>query len=943
MENDCQSEAELESELIKALVANTYEYTAIKNYDQMIANFRHQIDRLNGIAMSDKEFDRLMNSMLGRSRFESAKNLRQDQEIEFDSDGKKHSVKIFDRNDWCKNFFQLANQISIQGKHENRYDVTILVNGLPLVQIELKRRGMDIKKAFNQICRYQRESYSGLFFYIQLFVISNGANTRYYANNTDINKDFVFVWQDINNNPVNNIMEFAAERLVPCALAKTISEYMILDNANKTLIAMRPYQVRAVEALVNLATTTKNNAYIWHTTGSGKTITSFKVAQILRTMPNIKKVVFLIDRKDLNTQTAGEFDKYEKDCFADTPTGRDLIPAFHDSSTNLVMTTIQKMANACKKYPTAFEAYKDSTVFIIDECHRSNFGEMHKNIKKVFAGGQFFGFTGTPIFEVNKANLDFTTAAVFGSCKDKYLIGDAIRDKAVLGFNVSYYETIHSPAIDRPLEPNEVREWITNPDRIETVSKEILATFGKITFNERYNALFAIKDIDLLLDYYKELRKLDNDKHRICACFTFEANDELKSGATESQRDALDSIIKDYNAMFGTGFSTDNGGTSLYYIDVQKRMKSREIDLLLVVDMFLTGFNSKRLSGLYLDKSTQYHRLIQAFSRTNRLDGDAKPHGNIVCFMSTIQIVGKNKPQRLLGTYKDDTDNAIKLYANKETKDIVLIKPLKEQIASFLANKQMLEAIAPTPQSVDMLKTKSEKFGFLNLFRELVKTAKTMNTFVDFEWNEQELKMSYQTFEDYLSKYKDLADSLKKPNPDQPHEEIPTEFYLELVKNDRIDFEYIMNLIKDVAHVEKGENRLAEIEKILKILQSSNSETLKYKKELLTEFLREVVPNLDKEADIDAEYDRFVELKKDIDIKNESNELNIAYDALSNLIKEYAIYEYVPDSSIESMISLLAIQKKRQKLVKHIPNFKIKGQMIEEIKNYIQEVCHKFY
>jgi type I restriction enzyme R subunit len=946
MEEDYQSEAQLENELIKTLVSLNYENTDIKTYDQMVLNFRKQIDKINGITLSDKEFERLMVTMSGRTRFESAKNLRQDQEIEFDSDGKKHSVKILDKSDWCKNSLQVANQITVQGKHENRYDVTLLVNGLPLVQIELKRRGMDLQKAFNQICRYQRDSYTGLFFYIQLFIISNGVNTRYYANNQEINKDFVFTWQDENNKPINNLIAFANERLRPCALTKTISEYMVLDNTNKKLIAMRPYQVRAVEALVNLAKTTKNNGYIWHTTGSGKTITSFKVAQILQTLPQVKKVVFLIDRKDLNTQTAGEFNKFEKNCFADTPTGKDLVPAFQDSTARLVMTTIQKMANACKRYPHSFEDYKDSTIFIIDECHRSHFGEMHKNVLKVFTGAQFFGFTGTPIFEINKSNLDFTTAAVFGGengCKDKYLIGDAIRDHAVLGFNVSYYETLHQSPIPRPLTSDEILDKILDPKRIKIVSKEVLRIYDKVTFGERYNALFAVKDIPLLLKYYEELRTLDKRKHKICACFTFEPNDELEEGATQSRRDNLERIIKDYNEMFGTRFSTDNGGTSLYYVDVQKRMKTREIDLLLVADMFLTGFDSKKLSCLYLDKSTQYHQLIQAFSRTNRLDGDTKPNGNIVCFTSTFQIENKDKPQRILGTYKDDTDNAIALFANSETKDVVLVKPLKDLVSEFISKKQILDNLAPTPQSVDELQTQTDKINFLNLFRDLVKTVKVMNTCIDFEWGNPDLGMTRQTYEDYMSKYKDLAESIKKHDPTAKQADIPAEFYLELVQNDKIDFEYIMNLTKGTTHYEKGKERLAEIQKILKLLDSTSSETLIFKKELLSKFLKEVVPNLDKEADIDSEYDKFVEMEKKDDIRNKADSLSIQYNELENIIKEFSIYGYVPDTKVEALVTKQAVQKRRDQILNKIPFMKVKGNLIDEIKAYIEEVCKKFF
>lgn len=939
-----QSEAELEKELIAALQGLKYEFIAINNEDELYRNFRKQIDTINHIKLSDKEFDRLLNSMLGKSRFESAKNLRQDQEIEFDSDGKKHSVRIFDKGNWCNNIFQVTHQVTMQGKHENRYDVTILINGLPLVQIELKRRGMDLKKAFNQICRYQRDSYKNLFYYIQIFVISNGVNTRYYANNLEMNKDFVFTWQDADNKPINNLMAFAGERLTPCALAKTISEYMVLDGTNKNLIAMRPYQVRAVEALVNLAETTKNNGYIWHTTGSGKTITSFKVAQILRTMKNVSKVVFLIDRKDLNTQTADEFNKFEKNCFTGTQSGSDLIPAFRDSTENLIITTIQKMSNVCKSSPKSFEPYKDSTIFIIDECHRSNFGEMHKNIKKVFTGSQFFGFTGTPIFEENKADLDFTTAAVFGECKDKYRIGEAIRDHAVLGFNVYYYNTVKTEAQSRELNTLETDALIRNEERVASVSQKVLDTYGKVTFEERYNAIFAVKDIDLLLLYYDELRKLDQGKHKICACFTFEANDELEKGATESQRDALDRIIKDYNQMFGTSFSTDNGQTSAYYVDIQKRMKAREIDLLLVVDMFLTGFDSKRLGTLYLDKTMQYHRLIQAFSRTNRLDGESKPHGNIVCFDTQIPIIGKTKPQRILGTFKDDTDKAVALFAG-EAKDVVLVGKLEDYIDKFIKGRKTVEAVAKKPEDVDLLQTDADKVTFLNLFCDLVKVVRILNTFVDFEWNKDQLGMSRQTYEDYLSKYKDLAEAMKKPGPDLKKEEVPADFYLELVQNDRIDFEYIMNLLKGtIQSSNKGASeRLDELKKIIKILEASSSDTLKYKKELLTKFINEVAPTLDKDADVDAEFDKFVESEKRKDIEAKASELDIAYDQLWNIVKDFAIYEYVPDASIESIIDRHVIE--RRKAMKNIkaPNFKVKGDLVDEVKRYLEEVCKKYF
>lgn len=906
-----------------------------------------QIDKLNGITLSDKEFDRLMTSLLGKSRFECAKNLRQDQIIEFDSDGKKHSVKIFERDDWCRNLFQVTNQVTVQGKHENRFDVTILVNGLPLVQIELKRRGQDLKKAYDQIARYQRETYKRLFYYIQIFVISNGVNTRYYANNTEFDKDYVFTWQDTDNKPVNNLIEFSNLRLTKCNLAKTISEFMVLNNSAKTLVAMRPYQVRAVENLVNLAKTTKNNGYIWHTTGSGKTITSFKLAQILKYDPNIDKVFFLIDRVDLNTQTIGEFNKFEENCFADTVSAYDLVKKVKDTNNRLIMTTIQKMSNACASDPKAFAPYANSSVFIIDECHRSNFGEMHKKIRKVFTGGQFFGFTGTPIFEKNKANLDFTTATVFGGengCRDKYLIGEAIRDGSVLGFNVQYYETLGgTQSIDRPLTEAEKDEVKLHADRIHNVSLKILDTYSKETYGGRYNALFANDSIASLLLFYDELRKLDGGKHKICAVYTFESNDELEPEATESQRDALDRIIQDYNKMFGTDYSTDNGKTASYYADVQKRLQNREIDLLLVVDMFLTGFNSKWLSALYLDKSLCYHRLIQAFSRTNRVDGEMKPAGNIVSFTSSVEIKNSIKPQRVLGTYKDDTDAAVGLFANKETKDVVLIKTLPEYVAEFKTEKMALDVLVKKPSDCDLLETKADKIQFLKLFLPLIKTTRIMNTFVEFDFNQSNLGMTRQDFEDYVSKYKDIVHDIHVPSPDGEIENVESEFSVCLVQNDLIDFEYILNLIKGATQIEKGPNRIAEIERIIKLLSSCSNDSLKYRKELLTRFLQEVVPGLGEDADIDGEFAKFVDDEREKDLKAKAADLNLIYDELEALFKEYSVYEYINDSKIEAAITPASIEKQKSLSSKPLPRFKAKTQLIEEIRRYIEDVCKKYY
>ena len=668
-----QSEAKLEEKLLSQLVDMGYQKIDIKDEDALHSNFRkivnrRNIERLGGLELSDKEFERLLIIISGKSVFESAKILR-DKHVLTRDDNSKVYIELFDVAKWCINEFQVFSQITMEKTYENRYDVTILINGLPVVQIELKRSGIDVNEAFNQIDRYRKHSYKGLFRYIQIYVVSNSQETRYFSNSdNEILKSHMFYWSDANNKRINKLEDFAYDFLEKCRVSKIIARYMIINETDKQLMIMRPYQVYAVETIVDRATETGNNGYVWHTTGSGKTLTSFKASQILSNESNIEKVFFLVDRRDLDSQTIDEFNKFEPDSVDMVDSTASLVKKIKDSNKKMIVTTIQKMSNAINKNAHVLEEYrKKRVIFIIDECHRTQFGDMHKAISSHFENAQYFGFTGTPRFPENKSQDGRVTTDIFEKCLHKYLIKDAIRDGNVLGFSVEYISTFKSHINENDetkaeaINTDEV--WMAD-ERIESVVKHIISIHDSKTRNKEYTAILTVQSIDMLVKYYDAFKNV-NSNLKIAGIYTFGANEESKGIDSEHSRDSLERIMKDYNITFGTNYSTDTFKN--YFSDVSKNVKKAQIDILLVVDMFLTGFDSKTLNTLYVDRNLQYHGLIQAYSRTNRVEKDTKPYGNIVCYRNL----------------KEQTDKAIQLFSNEENTDVVLMLSYDKYIEQF--------------------------------------------------------------------------------------------------------------------------------------------------------------------------------------------------------------------------------------------------------------------
>ena len=726
MSKEYESEAMLEEKLIKHLELLGYTRINLKNLDDVKENFRkqvnkHNIDELKGKELSDREFDRLYTMITGKGVYASSKILREKQCLERDN-GEKIYIELFNTRQWCKNIYQVSNQItSITGERETRYDVTLFINGLPLIQIELKARGKTLKEAVNQIERYRRTSYKELYKFIQIYVVSNGVNTKYFANTDgEINFGYTFFWTDEENNRISNLSEFSMYFLEKCFVSKMIARYMVINETDKQLMVMRPYQVYAVEALVKQALETNNNGYIWHTTGSGKTLTSFKASQILANEPNIKQVFFLVDRKDLDTQTFDEFNKFEPGSVDFTNSTYKLVKNIQDSTKPLIITTIQKMANAINspRYSELMEKYRDEkVVFIIDECHRSQFGDMHKAIKMHFNRAQYFGFTGTPRFPENKSQDGRTTADIFEKCLHKYLLKDAINDGNVLGFSVDYYKTIDANLdnIDYvEVEGINTEEAYMADERINNITEGILTMHPLKTNDMTYTAIFATASIPQLVKYYDCFKTKKTDL-KIAAIFTYGPNEDYE-GKDELSCQSLDRIINDYNKMFDTNYSVNTFDG--YFKDVSKRVKNAEIDILIVVNMFLTGFDSKKLNTLYVDKALKYHDLIQAFSRTNRVEKATKTQGNIVSFRTTKKAV----------------DNAIRIFSDTSDPDEVLLKPYEYYKERFIEVAKKLKEVVPTVEFVDTIQSEEEKKKFIVIFRELTKILIKLRIFREFKF-----------------------------------------------------------------------------------------------------------------------------------------------------------------------------------------------------------------
>ena len=869
-----QSEQALEENLIAQLVGMGYERVQVADEAQLVTNLRIQLERHNETAFSDVEFERILNHLNKGGVYDRARTLREKMSLLRD-DGTHKNIEFINMAKWCQNTFQVTNQVTQDGTYKNRYDVTILVNGLPLVQIELKRRGIELKEAFNQVNRYRRHSFAsgyGLYQFVQLFVISNGGNTKYYSNtvayNTTKKESFKFTsfWADKDNKKITELEDFARIFLEKCHVAKMITKYMVLTT-DKTLLALRPYQYYAVEAIVDKVANEARGGYIWHTTGSGKTLTSFKASQIICDMPEVYKVVFVVDRNDLDNQTIREFNNFKEGSVDATDNTRNLVKQFDDPETKLIVNTIQKLNNAVTRDRHAFkmEQHRDKKiVFIFDECHRSQFGETHKRITEYFNNYQLFGFTGTPIFAENAGNNALgkrTTKDLFGECLHKYVITDAIRDENVLKFSVEYYKGFKfkdgHEDVDVDVEAIDIQEAMESPLRVEAITDFIIANHDRKTHSRDFTAIMAVSSVDMLTKYYelfRQKKRAGEHNLRIATIFSYGANEDDKDAdsmldddpqlnlfdhVNQHSRDKLESYIDDYNKMFGTNYSTrDSESFYNYYRNIADRVKAREIDLLLVVNMFLTGFDSKTLNTLYVDKNLRYHGLLQAYSRTNRILNETKSQGNIVVFRNL----------------KKATDDALELFANKDAQEDIFLQPYEAYVAQFNEAIAHLQSIAPTPQDVDSLPDEEAEKAFVEAFRHVLRLRNVLISFADFSTDD--VNIDAQTLENYRGKYLDIYDKVKR---DHEKEKVSIlddiDFELELTRRDEVNVSYILRLIARMVGADT--EKQIELKKFIDDTISGTAE-LRSKRELIERFINGTLPDVTDASDVEQEFAEFV-------------------------------------------------------------------------------------
>ena len=933
-----QSEAELEREFIKQLTSQGYEYISVHNEAALIENLRKQLELLNDFTFTDSEWDRFFTECIANTNEGIVEKTRkiQDDHIQIlkREDGTTKNIYLLDKKNIHNNRLQVINQYEeASGKHETRYDVTILVNGLPLVHVELKRRGVAIREAFNQIKRYQRDSFwaaSGLFEYVQIFVISNGTHTKYYSNTTrnahikeqssserrrskktSNSFEFTSFWADANNKIIPDLVDFTKTFFAKHTLLNILTKYCIFTSED-LLLVMRPYQIAAAERILSRIVvstnykkmgTTAAGGYIWHTTGSGKTLTSFKTAQLASALPYIDKVLFVVDRKDLDYQTMKEYDRFEKGAANGNTSTRVLQRQLEDRDEKgnpheykIIVTTIQKLDIFIRKNKQ-HDIYKKHVVLIFDECHRSQFGEMHQAITKSFKNYHIFGFTGTPIFAANASSggnpLLRTTEQAFGEKLHTYTIVDAINDGNVLPFRIDFINTIKMPDYvnDKKVYSIDREKALADPQRISEIVSYVLEHFDQKTKRNSYytfsakweeadkhnpkkmiekretrrvagfNSIFAAASIPMAIRYYNEFKKQIAQKNRnltIATIFSFSANEEEPDGLLpeedfnmenldQSSRDFLEAAIRDYNSTFNTNYDTSSDKFQNYYKDLSLRVKNREIDILIVVNMFLTGFDATTLNTLWVDKNLQQHGLIQAFSRTNRILNSVKTYGNIVCFRDL----------------KEETDKAIALFGNKDAGGIVLLKTYEEYYNGYDDKGEYKPGYAELittlttqyPLGQPIIGEEAEK-DFIRLYGAILRLRNILTSFDDFEGNEI---LSERDFQDYQSIYIDLYQEYRK-GADGDKETINDDivFEIELVKQIEVNIDYILMLVAKYQQSNcKDKTILTTIDKAI-----NSSIELRSKKELIERFIEQVNVS----TKVDEDWRKFLHERKEADI-----------------------------------------------------------------------------
>ena len=944
-----QPEQVLEDELVSQLVGHGYKQAAVTDEASMLANLKSQLEAFNGVTFTSGEFTKVLHHLNKQAGvFNKAHILRDRMKLDKE-DGETVYLEFFDSTDPLRNRYQVTQQVTMEGSYKNRFDVTILVNGLPLVQIELKRRGLEMKEAFNQIQRYQKHSFwsgHGLFHFVQLFVISNGVNTKYYANARRQSFKQTFYWASEDNTTIRELSPFADAFLTRTHLGTMIGKYIVLNETEKILMVLRPYQYYATEAIVERVKNppqTDANGYIWHTTGSGKTLTSFKAAQIMTGLPDVHKVVFCVDRKDLDYQTIKEFNGFSKGSVDSTNNTKKLVSQFADQDTKLIVTTLQKLNTAISKqaYLEQMNMLQDERIiFIFDECHRSQFGDTHKRIVDFFHNHQMFGFTGTPIFAENAATKDGkkqTTKDLFHQRLHSYVITDAIKDENVLKFAVEYVgrykQKDGNPTnVDIEVEAIDTKEILDSPERLEKITDYIIERHPVKTRNKEFTAMMCVSSIDTLIQYYELFaKKKAEGKHklRVATIFSYTANEADPDadgnldedceiiggeGGNPHTRDKLEGFIGDYNAMFETKYSTKNTQSFYnYYQDIAKKVKGRKVDILLVVNMFLTGFDSKPLNTLYVDKNLRHHGLIQAYSRTNRILNEVKSQGNIVVFRNL----------------KKRTDEAVALFSNAQANETIFIPPYEDYVQKF--NEVVIEllALTPTVKGVKDLRDEEAELMFVKIFRELMRLRNILESFSEFD--DEDLTLPAQRFADYRSAYLDLYDKVKTDTQKEKASILDdVDFELELIHRDVINVQYILALLAQLYDAEEPEQK-----KIRKtILDSVAGEIeLGSKGELIEKFIAREMPNVDSAAEIPDCFEEFWEQERVAAFDQLVKEEQLDGDRLKKVIDRY-IYtgqKPLPDPDIIEMID------RPLKLAERGPT---KTRVLEKVVNYVATFIH---
>ncbi len=997
-----QTEAALEREFIQDLINQGYEHASeIKTMDAMLANVRKQLQALNNMVFTEGEWSRFQEEYLNRPSdglIAKTDKIQKNHIYDFVfDDGHIQNIYLVDKKDIVRNKVQVVSQFEQKGTHANRYDVTILVNGLPLVQVELKKRGVAIREAFNQVHRYTKESLnteSSLFRYVQLFVISNGTDTRYFANTVERNKnsfDFTMNWAKADNSLIKDLKDFTATFFERKTLLNVILTYSVFDISN-TLLIMRPYQIAATERILwkirssyeaKKWATVEGGGFIWHTTGSGKTLTSFKAARLATELDFIDKVFFVVDRKDLDFQTMKEYQRFSPDSVNGSDNTAGLKRNIEKQDNKIIVTTIQKLNNLMKTEGD-LDIYHKQVVFIFDECHRSQFGEAQKNLKKKFKKFYQFGFTGTPIFVENALGAE-TTASVFGTEMHSYVITDAIRDEKVLKFKVDYnnvrpkFKNIEQEQDEKKLSAAENKKAFLHPSRIKEISQYILKnyknkTHRNFTGNKGFNAMFAVSSVDAAKSYYETLSNLQKESEnplKIATIFSFAANEEQSAigdiidetfeptALDSSAKEFLAKAINDYNALFKTNYGVESKEFQNYYRDLSNRVKNREIDLIIVVGMFLTGFDAPTLNTLFVDKNLRYHGLMQAFSRTNRIFDTTKTFGNIVTFRNLEQA----------------TIDAITLFGDKNTKNVVLEKSYKEYLEGFTdiitgqARRGYIEVVKDLntkfPHPDEIVKEKDKK-EFVKLFGEYLRVENILQNYDEFT-NLKDLQKidltdpaavekfkethyvsdediaAMQKFEvlpdrvvqDYRSTYNDIRDWLRREKSGKEAEESTVDwddvvFEIDLLKSQEINLDYILELIFE--HNKKTKNKSDLIDEVRRLIRASIGN--RAKESLIVDFINETdLDSIEEKANILDAFYAYANQKKTAEATELISEEGLNEEAAKRYISNSLKREFASDNGMElnellpkmSPLNPQYLTKKQsvfQKLVSFVEKFK---------------------